>query len=269
MALQIIDIGTTANDGTGDTIRDSFDKVNDNFGEVLQKDFSILTAATTPLAGTEEIAIVQGGDTKRVAVSEFDGIYESLSNKSTSTSLGTSDTLYPTQNAVKTYVDDKVYFNIFWNGQINWQANTNFSIMGNSVPSWFAAFGAVQNGTTKQPNFRSASRRVNYACKVKSFKMRLIHQNNVTQNINFFIQKFSQGSTTSTIANVVDIATVNLTTAILPPTGSNYNIPDSAITLNTSITIGVDECISIVVQNATGSASFVGAYDIMIEFEKV
>lgn len=31
--------------------------------------------------------------------------YELLSNKSTSTSLGTSDSLYPTQNAVKQYVD--------------------------------------------------------------------------------------------------------------------------------------------------------------------
>jgi len=33
---------------------------------------------------------------------------ELLSNKSTTTTLGTSDTLYPTQNAVKTYVDGKV-----------------------------------------------------------------------------------------------------------------------------------------------------------------
>lgn len=30
---------------------------------------------------------------------------EDVSNKSTSTSLGTSNTLYPSQNAVKTYVD--------------------------------------------------------------------------------------------------------------------------------------------------------------------
>lgn len=30
---------------------------------------------------------------------------EDVSNKSTNTSLGTSDTLYPTQKAVKTYVD--------------------------------------------------------------------------------------------------------------------------------------------------------------------
>ena len=40
---------------------------------------------------------------------------ELLSNKSTSTSLGTSDTLYPTQNAVKTYVDGKKEKVIFYN----------------------------------------------------------------------------------------------------------------------------------------------------------
>jgi hypothetical protein len=34
MAKQIIGIGTTANDGTGDTVRVAFDKVNDNFDEV-------------------------------------------------------------------------------------------------------------------------------------------------------------------------------------------------------------------------------------------
>jgi len=36
---------------------------------------------------------------------------ESLSNKSTSTTLGTSDALYPTQNAVKTYVDGQIVSN--------------------------------------------------------------------------------------------------------------------------------------------------------------
>lgn len=34
--------------------------------------------------------------------------YEATANKSTTTSLGTSDTLFPTQNAVKTYVDNAV-----------------------------------------------------------------------------------------------------------------------------------------------------------------
>ena len=34
MAREIINIGTTANDGTGDTLRDSMDKSNDNFLEL-------------------------------------------------------------------------------------------------------------------------------------------------------------------------------------------------------------------------------------------
>ena len=34
MAKQIIDIGVQGNDGTGDSIRDSFRKVNENFQEI-------------------------------------------------------------------------------------------------------------------------------------------------------------------------------------------------------------------------------------------
>lgn len=39
MAKQTIGIGTTANDGTGDTLRAAFDKTNDNFNEVYADDF--------------------------------------------------------------------------------------------------------------------------------------------------------------------------------------------------------------------------------------
>ena len=38
MAKQVINIGTTANDNTGDPIRDAFDKVNDNFTELYTDD---------------------------------------------------------------------------------------------------------------------------------------------------------------------------------------------------------------------------------------
>lgn len=34
MAKQVINIGTTANDGTGETVRSAFDKSNDNFTEL-------------------------------------------------------------------------------------------------------------------------------------------------------------------------------------------------------------------------------------------
>ena len=34
MAFQSIEIGTAANDGTGDTLRTGGDKINDNFSEI-------------------------------------------------------------------------------------------------------------------------------------------------------------------------------------------------------------------------------------------
>lgn len=39
MAKQVINIGTVANDGTGDGLRDSFDKCNDNFDELYGQKF--------------------------------------------------------------------------------------------------------------------------------------------------------------------------------------------------------------------------------------
>ena len=38
MAKQTINIGTTANDGTGDPLRTAFDKINDNFTELYSDD---------------------------------------------------------------------------------------------------------------------------------------------------------------------------------------------------------------------------------------
>jgi len=40
MPQQNINIGTSLNDGTGDTIRDSFDKTNQNFTELYGQDVS-------------------------------------------------------------------------------------------------------------------------------------------------------------------------------------------------------------------------------------
>ena len=49
MARQPINIGSSANDGTGDYIRPAFDKVNDNFTELYEAGFAGLIAAGTPL----------------------------------------------------------------------------------------------------------------------------------------------------------------------------------------------------------------------------
>ena len=83
MAQEIINVGTSPNDGTGDTLRGAFVKTDNNFTELYSGK-------------------------------------ENLSNKSTSTSLGTSNTLYPSQNAVKTYVDTQVGSKIGGSGTDNY-----------------------------------------------------------------------------------------------------------------------------------------------------
>jgi len=69
MAQQNINVGTNPNDGTGDSLRNGFIKTNDNFTELYSDK-------------------------------------ENTANKSATTTLGTSDVLFPTQKAVKTYVDN-------------------------------------------------------------------------------------------------------------------------------------------------------------------
>lgn len=53
MAKQVINIGTTPNDGTGDSLRDSFDKTNDNFDEVYNPEKIEFDNTATPTV-TEE-----------------------------------------------------------------------------------------------------------------------------------------------------------------------------------------------------------------------
>jgi len=44
MAQQNIDIGTSAGDGEGDTLRTAFDKINDNFTELYSGNVQITAA---------------------------------------------------------------------------------------------------------------------------------------------------------------------------------------------------------------------------------
>ena len=53
MAKQVINIGIVANDGTGDNLRDSFDKCNDNFTELYDRTDIGTTASTTALTSSD------------------------------------------------------------------------------------------------------------------------------------------------------------------------------------------------------------------------
>lgn len=68
MAKQTINVGTTANDGTGDTLRDSFIKVNDNFTEVYDNKQDTLVSATniktvngSSILGSGDLVVGGGG----------------------------------------------------------------------------------------------------------------------------------------------------------------------------------------------------------------
>ena len=58
MARQVINIGTTANDGTGDPLRTAFDKINDNFVELYGGDNDINTLDAN--LNTNNFAITTG-----------------------------------------------------------------------------------------------------------------------------------------------------------------------------------------------------------------
>lgn len=56
MAKQTVNIGTTANDGTGDQLRDAFDKLNDNFNDIYAAGRARLTAPGTSVGATGDEA---------------------------------------------------------------------------------------------------------------------------------------------------------------------------------------------------------------------
>lgn len=67
MAQQIINIGTVANDGTGDPLRDAMDKVNDNFTEL----YSGSTAARGTISGTT--STIANNASANVTISGYKG----------------------------------------------------------------------------------------------------------------------------------------------------------------------------------------------------
>tara|TARA_R110000796_G_scaffold41959_5_gene104015 strand:+ start:230 stop:769 length:540 start_codon:yes stop_codon:yes gene_type:complete len=55
MAKQTVNIGTTANDGTGDQLRNAFDKLNDNFDEVYGNNFVTELMLNDDIVGAAEL----------------------------------------------------------------------------------------------------------------------------------------------------------------------------------------------------------------------
>lgn len=99
MSQQVINVGAAPNDGAGDRLRPAFEKVNANFTET----YALAGAAQS----SASVALIAAAAAQSDADDALAGLAlkEDLANKSTNGALGASDTLYPSQKAVKTYTD--------------------------------------------------------------------------------------------------------------------------------------------------------------------
>ena len=74
MAKQVIGIGSAPNDNTGDTLRDAFDKTNDNFNEVYADDF-VTTARIADGAITNALMADDAIDSAEIADGAIDTVH--------------------------------------------------------------------------------------------------------------------------------------------------------------------------------------------------
>lgn len=73
MAKQTVNIGTTANDGTGDPLRTAFTKLNQNFDEVYGNNFVTQEMLNDDTIGADELKVTGNGTAGQLLSSDGDG----------------------------------------------------------------------------------------------------------------------------------------------------------------------------------------------------
>ena len=83
MAKQVINIGTTANDGTGDPLRTAFDKVNDNFTELYSDD----SGDVDSVSGSGGLEVDQSTGAVTVSISDDGVTYAKMGSEFTTSAV--------------------------------------------------------------------------------------------------------------------------------------------------------------------------------------
>lgn len=120
MAKQTIGIGTTANDGTGDPLRDAFDKVNDNFDEV----YSAFTFASNNATVANNVLI--GNST-----------VNSVANSTTVSISNSTSEVTATSGSI-----------LVGNSTVNTTANSSTIVVSNSTSSITVSEGTITVGNS-------------------------------------------------------------------------------------------------------------------------
>jgi len=129
MTKQLISLGTTANDGTGDTLRDAGQKLNDNFNELYRfmpgGEILTISDSTTSLdSSTLYIFNLPSTPTINSSFTLSDGtsngeikriINKSASSVDVSITIGSSGLAYPS-TATGLTLHNKISFDLAWDG---------------------------------------------------------------------------------------------------------------------------------------------------------
>lgn len=118
MAKQVIGIGSAANDGTGDTLRDAFDKTNDNFNEVYADDF-VTTARIADNAITNALMADDAIDSAEIA----DGAIDTVHIADDNITHAKLEARYTASGSITTYTGAV---------SVDWSSATNY-VMGSSL----------------------------------------------------------------------------------------------------------------------------------------
>lgn len=162
MAKQTIDIGTSPNKGDGEPIRSAFNKINENFTELYDRDFNTDSQTLSITGDTLSISNGNSVDLSKYVDSTFSGDYTDLINKpsiptalselSNDTGFITADNI-PTDFKGSVFADDSTLLVDAVNGVIPYSvldnAPTALSDFSNDLD--YAAIVATQIQTNGLP----------------------------------------------------------------------------------------------------------------------
>ncbi len=80
MAKQTVNIGSTANDGTGDQLRNAFNKLNQNNDEIYGNNFVTELMLNDDIVGAAELKVTGNGNVGQILKSDGDGTFSWIDN---------------------------------------------------------------------------------------------------------------------------------------------------------------------------------------------